>query len=190
MILVRLVALAALALALSACADDEPEPRVDPTPTVSTSTSPTPDPTSTGPVKPTLPPEAALNTKQGAVAFVRYYWQAVNFAQATGDISGLADLAGESCAACKGGVDWIEKVYRRGGKISGGSYTAKEFSATSLSAGDREVIRVDAVVSTTREIVTGAGDLDAEYPADSSPMRFLLSYSSGAWHVLRWEVTK
>src|SRR5689334_1786838 len=82
------------------------------TPTTTTTTTPTPTPTQ--PVAPVMPQAAKAHTKAGAKAFVRYFWQVVNYAQATGDTAAVADLAdSKSCSQCNAGIKGIDDVYSR-----------------------------------------------------------------------------
>jgi hypothetical protein len=193
MILVRLVApLAALALALAACADDEPEPRVDPTPTVSTSTSvtPTPDPTSTGPVEPTLPPEAHSDNAAGAIAFVKFYWDMADFAQLTGDVDGLMPLATPECKACEGGVQAIQDAYGDGAVMRGGTTTLSRFRTTRVGAQDRRWMQVKFRVTSTRQVVDYPGEQrDVVHQAATVNAQFLLERQAGSWVVTFWEAS-
>jgi hypothetical protein len=188
MILVRLVALAALALALSACADDEPEPRVDPTPTVSTSTSPTPDPTPTGPVEPTLPPEAKQDSPAGAEAFVAHFWRVANYAQSAYDPEAFARLTNELCEGCRAAIDALREVSRLGGTIEGGIATVDDMRTEALTAGDGTAYRVTFELSTTRQVVRVPDREDRVFPASSVTDRFVVDRQKGRWLVGVWEV--
>jgi len=82
----RFVVGAALVLLVAGCGGD---PKADPSP----STSPAPSISSTPtPSPPTLPDAAKANTKAGAIAFVKYYVELVNHAQATGDVGKLQSV--------------------------------------------------------------------------------------------------
>jgi hypothetical protein len=192
MILVRLVALAALALALSACADDEPEPRVDPTPTTSTSTSPTSDPTSTGPVEPPSPQAAASASKSGVEAFISYFWDLANYAQATGDTKTLRNLGAGSCGGCQGAFDFIDEVYGAGGSITGGEYTLGNLETKRLVAETNDVVifRSTFPTTNTRQVVRQPGKKADVYEASTVRARFTLSYQADGWQVDIWEVLR
>lgn len=71
-----------------------------------TSTSPSPSsssPTTPAyvPVKPTFPAEAKKQTDAGAVAFVNYYWEAVNYAWTMPDDAILKQLSASGCGTCR-----------------------------------------------------------------------------------------
>ena len=105
-------AVAALSVGiLGACTGEAADPTTS-TPTSSASsssasptspaTSASPSPTSAYvPVKPKFPAAAKKQTDAGAVAFVEYYWEAVDFAWSKPDseiLDGLSTTACESCS--------------------------------------------------------------------------------------------
>ena len=90
-------AVAALTVAvLGACTGDAADP------TTSPATSASPSPTSAYvPVKPKFPAAAKKQTDAGAVAFVEYYWAALNYAWTRPDPNILRGLSVEDCISCK-----------------------------------------------------------------------------------------
>ncbi|HWI43089.1 MAG TPA: DUF6318 family protein [Nocardioides sp.] len=126
-------ALAAAALLLAGCADDG-EPRSDPTwsPTaVPESPSTTPADAAT---KPALPDAATKATKAGAEAFIQYYWDVANYAQATGHVHQLRAVTAKTCAPCLGVASDIRRHYEHGGTIEGGANAPAVHSLTKLSS--------------------------------------------------------
>ena len=104
-------AIAALSVALlGACTSDAADPTTS-TPTSSASsssasptspaTSASPSPTSMYvPVKPRFPAAAKKQNGEGAVAFVEYYWAALNYAWTKPDKEILVGLSAKSCSVC------------------------------------------------------------------------------------------
>lgn len=178
-----LVAACVLPLLLAGCSDDEPTPQMpDPTP------SPSAVETDTGPVEPTLPPEAEGDGKEAAAAFISFFYKTVDYAQATGDTSALRKLGAASCSACKGGADIVERVYRQGGSISGGDHTVDVAKVTGIRrAGDAASIYYMAVqVSRTDQVVKGSKKLDGSYPGGAQRLRYELFNSDIGWQVSKW----
>lgn len=167
-----------LALTLTACgADPDPSPGPTSPPTVA-STSPSAEPTA--PMQPDL---SYQRTKAGAVAFAKYYWQIVDYAQRTGDTEQLRTLE-HGCAACAAGREWIEKIYRRGGNITGGSHTYRRVSvvyADSKTAG--LVLRL----LTTRQVVSGAGNLSGRYKGGAISVSMAINAVGALWRVKDWK---
>src|SRR4051794_697515 len=106
-----LVGAVVLLLALAGCGGD---PKADPSPSPSV---PSASPVSTTPAPPALPEAAKANTKAGAIAFVKYYVQLINHAQATGDVAALAAVEDPGCSSCASGRRLLKKIYESGGHI-------------------------------------------------------------------------
>lgn len=187
-----LTATAVAALLLSGCSDDEPTPEFSDDVTASStaadpSTTPVTESSPTAPVEPALPAEAEEATKAGAEAFVRYYVELIDFAQASGDVRGLTDAASRSCGTCSAGARSIERIHERGGRIAGGTHDVSRLSS-SESSGLPGTWIVLAHIDVGRQIVRGAGDLDAVYPAGTTKVAFTVQHDSGRWQVTSWDV--
>lgn len=179
------LALAAV-LTLSACSSDDPEPKVAPTPSASVTATPT-SPPSSGNGEPLAPQELSRSDAAGAKAFVEYYWDLVDFAQASGDVDALASVSLPSCEACEGGMASIEKTYDQGGSIEGGEATVRELSAKPVQRGDDVVFEVQVRVVTTRQQVRVPGKKPSTYPPGDTRLQFIVEQVDGAWKVGRWD---
>lgn len=175
-------------LALGACSGDDPDPKVaDPTPTSSLPTSPSTTAAS-GPVEPTLPPEARGTDAAAAEAFVEFYWEMVNYAQATGDIEGLKALASESCAACRAGTDYLDRVFRSDGVIDGGVARVRVMSSGFIRDGADSDAVVVFDVRTTRQTVDYSGTRDDEaFPGGKTRLTAILDPQPGGWLMQSWD---
>src|SRR3954453_2948158 len=96
-----------------------PKPTALAKPTASTSPSASPTP-------PVMPAAAKEKTKAGAVAFVRHYIDALNFAQSTGKVETLAELESSTCGSCKSVRDDLSKLYQSGGHLKGGQWSISQ----------------------------------------------------------------
>ncbi|GAA3802317.1 DUF6318 family protein [Nocardioides panacisoli] len=176
-----------LVLGLSACDSDADgaNPASTFSPTASTdATPPSSSSTPSGPVEPRLPAAARTATKAGAEAFVRYYWDVVNYAQLTGDTRLLRGLHMPSCDACASGVSWIDSVYRRNGSITG---TNRLDAARAMHLGGAAPFWiVEMKVHATRQRVSGAGKLNQTYPAGTFDARFVIKPGGQSWKVTSW----
>jgi hypothetical protein len=117
----RLVIATALLLALAGCSDDSPAPKASPSTTPATA-SPSP----TGPVAPVLPEAAKANTSVGAKAFVRYWFEALNYASHTGDSAPLVSASTADCVACNGLRNRIKSIYGVNEHMVGGDWQASK----------------------------------------------------------------
>lgn len=111
----------AFALVLAGCGGDPP-PMAPSTPSPSAS--------STSLAAPVMPEEAKEDSKDGAESFVRHYVRLINFAQATGDSTGLRAASWERCQACSRVSDAIDRLYQAGGHIEGGGWNLRKSFAT------------------------------------------------------------
>jgi hypothetical protein len=171
-------------LALGACSGDDPEPKVaDPSPSATLPSSPSTTPVS-GPTEPTMPAAAQGSDAAAAEAFVEFYWEMVNYAQATGDVEGLEGLASR-CGTCDAAVDYIKNIYGRGGRIEGGKGRFRQLKTNFLDhdGSTRALVRGDLVSSRQRVELPGSKH-DESYPGGTLPFEVLLERTSDGWTVL------
>ncbi|GAA1114932.1 hypothetical protein GCM10009668_41970 [Nocardioides dubius] len=134
-----------------------------------------------------VPPSAMRSADEaGAEAFVRHYFALVNYAQATGDLEPLRAVSGAECSGCQAGVQWLEKVARKGWTIKGGSYGTRSETAVALSTAGR--FRVSFTLSSPGQKVLGpAGEVLKRYEGGSAEAVMRVRVSAGVWTVLFWE---
>ena len=70
---------------------------------------------------PVMPELAKENSKEGLEAFIRYWYEVGNYADETGDISGLATLSQNSCNACAYFLKGAQDGNRDGRWLVGGA---------------------------------------------------------------------
>jgi len=137
-----------------------------------------------------MPDAAKAHTKAGAKAFVEYFWEVVNYAQATGDTDAIRDLTVvESCSSCVRGARAIDKVYDKGGVVRGGTSHLSNFTTQvySLPGGDQATVEYDIQVGATKFDYPGSAK-DNEDPATSGRNRLRLAAPpSAAWRVVLME---
>jgi hypothetical protein len=133
-----------------------------------------------------MPEGAKANTKAGAIAFVRYYVELINHAQATGDVDTLASVESARCKSCRDGRKYIRDVYDNGGNIEGGDLRIKIRDAlknaavagwtvdASLSYGPQTIVQPTASPATQH--LDGGG----------VPITVIVTYGSGTWTISEW----
>jgi hypothetical protein len=85
-------------------------------------TTPTTEPTPTEPTgrsAPELPAAATKYTKAGAIAFVRFYLELLNYATHTGDVDPIHQYSTNDCAGCQDDARFYRALYARGGRAKG-----------------------------------------------------------------------
>jgi hypothetical protein len=177
----RLVVSAALVLVVAGCGGD---PKADPTRTPSSpSTSVTP--TATPPV---MPEAAKANTKAGAVAFVRYYVDAFNFAQATGSSTELASKSSAHCHECRAVLQGLRRIYDAHGHIDGGSLIVVRATSDYNSA--ERVWFVLVQIESGPQTLYESADADPKrLPGGRRSMDFSVIHRGGEWKVSAWTRT-
>jgi hypothetical protein len=115
----------ALSLALAGCSGgDEQAGGSGPSGPPATSSSTSAAPQHDGP--PQLPSLAREHSNAGAKAFVRYYIDVLNYADASGDPAPLRDAATPQCQICKILSTAVEEIARSGGTQIGGEWILRE----------------------------------------------------------------
>ena len=173
------VPLLALALALGGCSGD-PKPKFEPTPSVSASAS------ASATAAPVMPDAARGTDAAAAEAFVRFYWDTVNYAQATGDVEALRPLASPECAPCRAGVAYLERVVAKGGRITGGRATVKVKRSSLMQGPSGNDAAVKIVLTTTPQVVDYPQGADEHYPGGTRVVNAFLKPSGGSWLMSTW----
>ncbi len=170
-------------LALGACSGGDPQPKIaDPTPTLPSSPSTT---AVSGPVEPTLPAAAQGTDAAAAEAFVRFYWEMVNYAQATGDLDGLESMTDQSCTACRGGLAALRRIFARDGRVTGGVNSLSRVRGGHLQGDERLAVWFD--LSTTRQLINYPGDRkDEVYRVATAKLMTVLRRDQGQWVIEYW----
>ena len=172
---------AALLVVLAGCGGD---PKADPSPTP-TPSAPVTSPVSTTPSAPVMPEEANADTKAGAIAFVKYYIELINHAQATGDVVALEAVEDPACKSCQSARSGVASHYQAGGSVDGGEWRVHSASAVQNGAISGWV--VDANVAYGRQIVHfGSGKPDKVNEAGRMILSIQVERSNDQWQVHEW----
>lgn len=173
---------------LSGCSDngEASTPTPSPSPSVS-SASPT---TSPSPTPPVMPEAAKEHTEAGAIAFVEYFWEVVDYASVNLDPAAVRELIADSCGTCQGGIRGIEKAKRSGGMYSGGGTTVRDAAASRLMAGDLRYTKVTFVADNERQVLDYPGTANDQVyePASVRMTMFLTEKPDAGWEVSTWEI--
>lgn len=166
-------------LLLAGCSGEEPSasPPSEPPSTTPTVSPPTPTP-------PSLPASARKPNKAGAVAFAHHYIDLVNFASRTGDLVTLREASAASCRSCQNILKILEGVYGRGGRVQGGHWTVRSYSA--VAAGPRATWLVAMNLRADSQVVrSGAKAAPEERAGGDFSASLYAKRSVHAWQVKR-----
>lgn len=193
---IRWVALAA-AVVVSACTGGGSDPTATTAPvtvsssSVSTSTTRAPATTSTGASSTTgpsatgVPPEAQVDTADGAVAFVRFVVGEVNRAYKTADLTILPPLLAPECLGCKDLTDDLSETAGKKQRVLGDIWAVQTVMVNTWEPGQGSVALavsqngVDYVDEFGRKVDT----------AETGSFRYLLTVrrAGQGWRVVRWQ---
>ncbi len=169
---------------LGAC-DSGPEPMVTVTPTPvpgSPTASPSPTPAPAAPASaPVMPELAKQNTSEGAAAFVTYWFEAVNWAWASNDATGLRQLSAKECAYCSRVLDGLERRSSLNLVRSGGGATVSDIKPRLPFQEDRIVLDLVYSERSGRSTLPD-GTIYQEWSAvEPSTRQVILAWDEDGW---------
>lgn len=181
-------ATAVLACAVAGCSPDEDSPAPSPQSSPSTSEASAPAETAESPpaeTPPPLPPQAQVPDADGAAAFIRHYFDVVNYAYRTGDVAALGSLEAADCKSCASANQSIGDTYARGGTIEGGALSVDDVVATPGPPGT--ALEVRAVISQAEGAYLDKSGVETKHIASEAD--FLLGAIvrfDETWKLLEW----
>ena len=175
------------ALALTGCGGDD-APTAPSDSRTSASASPSAEPTTANPTvaPPTLPAEAQTPDAAGAEAFIRYYFQALDYAYRTGDLATVLPLRDEACVACKSSEETVAQGFENGGHIEGGDITVSDVTVTPGDSADGLEARVVLQQSAGTLLTETGSEADTITPSQDLLVGMILHYQAGVWSIEAW----
>lgn len=134
------------------------------------------------PEKPTYPAAAKEKTEDGAVAFVRYFWSAVNFAYTAPDKSILLNLSEPSCDLCNRFIETASDLSRGSQK-----YDAKllDITQTSVVVMSEKGTRVRSRIKFhPAKAVDSTGQISEEQEEGQGDYLFKLHWAGSSWRIV------
>ncbi|MGH3369286.1 MAG: DUF6318 family protein [Nocardioidaceae bacterium] len=172
------VAVVLLCAALSGCQSNPEPPPLEGAPT---SASPSPSPTEAAP---TLPAEAKGTSPASAKAFVRHYFNSLNYAMNSGDVDQFEVLATSGCQSCRAVAHNIDQTYSAGGEITSEGWLIQSVSLVPLQPRHRPILDL-GVLMTKERVVATAGAPPKSFRGGKQPMTIHLVRANGGWRVER-----
>lgn len=156
-------------------------PSATPTPTPSPASAAGPAVNIPVPEKPALADE---NTVEGLEAFTEWWFELLNYAQATNDFEPLWAVTDTGCKTCTNFESFVSQSYDDGGWIVGGDLTIQSFDSSFEPTVDGTT---DSYVTTTQDALTVYRQKNAveEVDAYAEPTVGLAisAYESGTWRM-------
>jgi hypothetical protein len=155
----------------------------DPSAAANDSLRPAAPPPSIAPVPaPVLPAAATARGATGARATAQYWFEALSYAQQSGESKPVLEVSTRDCHGCTQQLQAIRDAYASGGSVSGGIYTVREMTDEEFSAAipllnvvfDREALSIVGLGGATMQTVPAV-------PFQTARVR--LKYAGGQWRV-------
>ena len=195
------LALAGSLVALSACSgadDPDADAAQSPSSSVSPSASPTPTPTPSATYKPAsaegpaenvplpvMPEEAKVESKEGLIAFARYWYELVNYGYETGDVEPVKAFTLDPCRDCSRYLQVVSDGYVDTDWIVGGQITVHGLDSEYVLT---DTGRYQVLVQFSQdplELRGPEGRVYKEHPGSERPVVQLLEarWTDGTWVV-------
>ncbi|MGO4591915.1 DUF6318 family protein [Paenarthrobacter sp. 2TAF44] len=128
-----------------------------------------------------MPELAKENTKEGLEAFIRYWYEQLNYSYESGETGTLRSLSAPTCTLCSSLRDGIEDGWNEGRWVAGAGIrsAAVEIEFNSESSSQIAIIQV---IQAPIEIRNADGSLYQDpVPATNSASRAALEFADERW---------
>ncbi|MGG5174167.1 DUF6318 family protein [Pseudarthrobacter sp. J1763] len=132
---------------------------------------------------PVLPSEGKTNTKEGAEAFVKYWYSLLSYAYETGATKPWRSLAASTCQACDIVTDGIVTNSKLGRWMTGGKITVPSVSAKLPDGSPTQKVVVQILQASVGYYDPDGSVAAKPSPASNSASGLDLSYENGSWRV-------
>jgi hypothetical protein len=187
-------------LVLTACNGGSNPPGNDPpsaSASASTSATPSPTPTPSAPYKPAdakgkaqnvpvpvLPEAAKAETKEGAIAFARYWFDLLSYGYETGDLTALEAVISPSCEPCTNAKKVIDAWHSEGRWLVGGKVAAIATSTTFSKGADSTYQVAVQARQTALTYMRQDGSVARSDPQPDDTRNLLfVAYENGSWRL-------
>jgi hypothetical protein len=119
-------------------------------------------------------------TREGAAAFVEYYFMESNHATQSGDLSRLKALYDPSCSACSRYSTYVMTSFGGGGHIEGGQFNTFSTAAAPFE-GNRVAVTVVGTQQAARVIAADGNVLQQAAAVARSELEVTVSWSGRHW---------
>ena len=171
---------------LAGCTSDTTDPTTSTTASSTTSSTTTTSPSTTSRnetslPKPELPSEATKNNPVGALAFVNYYWEVLNYSMTRPDSGLLEPLALKSCNLC---AKYAKITKELAGTDSRFDRPLANVNKTSIIVSSKKATRVQALVTKLpAKRVSSDGTESDEQTAEEAVYIYTVSWTGAEWRV-------
>ncbi len=134
---------------------------------------------------PVLPEAAKAETKEGLLAFGRYWFDQLNYAYETGNVAGFAGISFDTCEYCSNLRRSLQSGYNSGRWVTGGRLTQPSIETNFLPSdnGNYEVF-VQVQQEEIKYFEPGAREYRKPTPKSDSGVVMLVVFKDGAFQLV------
>jgi len=140
-----------------------------------------PTPTQPSVAKPQLPAAATTPDAAGAEAFIRYWYELVNYAYASGDSDALLAVSHVDCVGCVGLKENIDTATKVGAVWKGVSFTPEQFDVAEPDADGISLATALLVSSENPAVVEADGTVSEVTGTRVQSIRFWAQWTGDHW---------
>ncbi len=136
------------------------------------------------PTAPLLPPNAVPATREGTIAFVTYWFDALNYAVSTGNTAALQAVSSPTCQPCATAIAFVQASYQGGGSLRGGTYALRNVTTDSFFNLDKPKVVAIFDRSPRSKLGPGGQMIEVLSPGTFVACQILLERVDDRWRVL------
>ena len=133
---------------------------------------------------PVLPEAAKAETKEGLEAFAGYWFDLLNYAYETGDVSGIGTVTSPTCELCTNITSSLTTNYRRDRWLAGGKLTTPSVTTTfsPKSDGTYQVL-VQVQQTAISYFAPGGTEFRSPTPPSDTGNVMLVEFKQSGWYL-------
>ena len=189
---------AVLVLAVVAGCSAEPEP-LSPEPSSASPSAPGPSsssseapaaetsPTMVALTAPVLPAAATTADAAGAEAFVRHFWDTVNYAYASGDTAAILAISEAGCQGCVGLKDGVESATSAGGRWVDFAWVTEQYEAAPPDEAALSTVSALMIMQEGAHVIEADGTRQEIAGSQAKAVEVLVEWHEEAWRIYEIE---
>ena len=131
-----------------------------------------------------MPAEASGTSPAAAKAFVRHYFEQINYAALTGDTAPLRALSADDCESCDAIASNVERIYGDGGHMETDGWNLTVVSPVPARSRARPAFDL-GVRQSPEQVYETEGATPETYPGGRLAMTIYLQRRADRWEVER-----
>lgn len=135
---------------------------------------------------PGVPEPARHKSKDGAIAFARYYIDQINLSGTAPSKDTLADLSLPSCKSCAGWTGTSDELQANGQRYKSAPLTGSYVGTAGVPNGYHVTMKLHQLRT---DVVSASGAVVRTIPSADVTVVFLLEWSSGGWRIYKVQRT-